>query len=98
MYHVVYFGCGQSDGHGPVPTASVPMRRRRATCCRLRYSGQRSALAERGATMTTTAALREEQIEVAGCPITVRVTGQGAPLILLPRENIDPVDLPFTAR
>lgn len=46
--------------------------------------------------MTTSQAVREERVEVAGCPITVRVTGQGEPLVLLPRENIDPVGLPFT--
>src|SRR5690349_8190630 len=48
--------------------------------------------------MTTSQAAREEQVQVAGCPITVRVMGQGDPLILLPRENIDPVGLPFTDR
>src|SRR5437773_916858 len=48
--------------------------------------------------MTTSQALREERVEVAGCPITVRIGGQGDPLVLLPRENIDPVGLPFTER
>lgn len=48
--------------------------------------------------MTTAGATRQQQIEVAGCPVTVRVAGQGDPLVLLPRESIDPVDLPFTAR
>src|SRR5690348_14457760 len=48
--------------------------------------------------MTTSAAVREQQVDVAGCPITVRITGQGDPLVLLPRENIDPTGLPFTER
>jgi pimeloyl-ACP methyl ester carboxylesterase len=48
--------------------------------------------------MTTSQAVREEQVEIAGCPITVRVTGTGDPLVLLPRENIDPLMLPFTER
>jgi pimeloyl-ACP methyl ester carboxylesterase len=48
--------------------------------------------------MTTSQAVREERVNVAGCPITVRVAGQGAPLVLLPRENIDPAGLPFTER
>lgn len=48
--------------------------------------------------MTTAQATRQQQVEVAGCPITVRITGRGDPLVLLARENIDPVDLPFTAR
>jgi pimeloyl-ACP methyl ester carboxylesterase len=48
--------------------------------------------------MTTAEAIREEQVDVAGCPITVRVAGQGDPLVLLPRENIDPAGLPFTQR
>ena len=48
--------------------------------------------------MTTSQAVREERVDVAGCPITVRVVGQGGPLVLLPRENIDPVGLPFTER
>lgn len=48
--------------------------------------------------MTTTGAMREQTVEVAGCPVTVRVAGQGEPLVLLPRENIDPAGLPFTAR
>jgi pimeloyl-ACP methyl ester carboxylesterase len=48
--------------------------------------------------MTTSLALREEQVEVAGCPITVRIGGQGDPLVLLPRENIDPAGLPFMER
>jgi pimeloyl-ACP methyl ester carboxylesterase len=48
--------------------------------------------------MTTSQAVREERVDVAGCPITVRVTGQGEPLVLLPRETIDPVGLPFTER
>jgi pimeloyl-ACP methyl ester carboxylesterase len=48
--------------------------------------------------MTTAEALREEQVDVAGCPITVRIAGRGDPLVLLPRENIDPAGLPFTQR
>jgi pimeloyl-ACP methyl ester carboxylesterase len=48
--------------------------------------------------MTTAQAVREEQVDVAGCPITVRIAGQGDPLVLLPRENIDPIGLPFTDR
>jgi pimeloyl-ACP methyl ester carboxylesterase len=48
--------------------------------------------------MTTAAGVREERVEVAGCPITVRVVGRGEPLVLLPRENIDPIGLPFAER
>src|SRR5215217_4976585 len=48
--------------------------------------------------MTTSEALREQQVDVAGCPITVRVAGRGDPLVLLPRENIDPAGLPFAER
>jgi pimeloyl-ACP methyl ester carboxylesterase len=48
--------------------------------------------------MTAAQAVRERQVDVAGCPITVRVVGQGDPLVLVPRENIDPAGLPFTER
>jgi len=48
--------------------------------------------------VTTSTAVREERVEVAGCPITVRVAGRGDPLVLLPRENIDPAGLPFAER
>lgn len=48
--------------------------------------------------MTTINATRQQQVTVAGCSLTIRVSGAGDPLVLLGRENIDPVDLPFTAR
>lgn len=48
--------------------------------------------------MTTIHATRQRQVAVAGCSITIRIAGQGDSLVLLPRENFDPVDLPFMAR